>query len=267
WQQFLKPLQKDAPEWKKYSEAFLEKMAWMQDVKKEKLGPSLWHMHPLVFLDSIADKFTDIIEFQTTLGIYRISKNSAEFILREEGYQESPYVPKNSSASGVTLGYGYDLGQQTKEKMRSAIAEFYTEQQLIRLEAVIGLTGKDAVNSLEGIKDIKISKDKAVSLAMKMKATYAQTVVDTYPDALNTHPHCQGAILSLVINRGTSFNKPSPESRIEMKNIQLDFSQGNLSDIPVQIRSMKRLWIGKGLDGLIRRREGEAELFEEGLIK
>jgi len=28
---------------------------------------------------------------------------------------------------------------------------------------------------------------------------------------------------------------------------------------------MKRLWVGKGLDGLITRREDEAKLFEEGL--
>lgn len=52
-----------------------------------------------------------------------------------------------------------------------------------------------------------------------------------------------------------------------MKNIQADFTQGNLADIPVQIRSMKRLWVGKGLDGLIKRREGEAKLFEEGLVQ
>ncbi|ECU0526812.1 hypothetical protein DHT56_22830, partial [Salmonella enterica] len=42
-------LKKEAPEWKKYSEDFLDKMAWMQDVTTEKLGPSLWHMHPIVF--------------------------------------------------------------------------------------------------------------------------------------------------------------------------------------------------------------------------
>jgi hypothetical protein len=35
--------------------------------------------------------------------------------------------------------------------------------------------------------------------------------------------------------------------------------------IPGHIRSMKRLWIGKGLDGLLLRREAEAKLFEKGL--
>ncbi len=50
WQSFLNTLMKDAPEWKEYSEAYIENMVWMQDAAKLKLGPSLWHMHPVVFL-------------------------------------------------------------------------------------------------------------------------------------------------------------------------------------------------------------------------
>ncbi|WP_227524087.1 VgrG-related protein [Klebsiella quasipneumoniae] len=50
WQPFLNALKKEAPEWKKYSEDFIDKMTWMQDVTSEKLGPSLWHMHPIMFL-------------------------------------------------------------------------------------------------------------------------------------------------------------------------------------------------------------------------
>lgn len=56
WQPFLNALKKDAPEWKKYSEDFLDKMAWMQDVTTEKLGPELWHMHPVMFLGSLIKK-------------------------------------------------------------------------------------------------------------------------------------------------------------------------------------------------------------------
>ncbi len=53
WQPFLDALKKEAPEWKKYSEDFLDKMAWMQDLTTEKLGPSLWHMHPIMFLGAL----------------------------------------------------------------------------------------------------------------------------------------------------------------------------------------------------------------------
>lgn len=50
WQPFLNGLKKDAPLWKKYSEAFLDMMVWMPEVTTEKLGPFLWHMHPVMFL-------------------------------------------------------------------------------------------------------------------------------------------------------------------------------------------------------------------------
>lgn len=264
WKAFFTPqLKRDAPEWYAYSMKFLTDLRWMYRVAGMVVNP--WHMHPLVFLDAIVERFSDTINFETSLGIYRISKKSADLILKAEGYQKSPYVPKGSSASGVTIGYGYDLGQQTISKMKFMLSDYFTSSQIARLEKAIGLTGSDALAIIPSLSDITISKEDAVSLAMKMKSKYAQIVVDTYPEVLATHPHCQGAMLSLVINRGTSFNKPNVESRVEMKNIHDDFVSGNLSDIPNQLRSMKRLWVGKGLDGLITRREDEAKLFEEGL--
>jgi len=63
WQPFLNALKKEAPEWKQYSEDFLDRMSWMQDVTAEKLGPSLWHMHPLMFLDAIKPKQRYIINY------------------------------------------------------------------------------------------------------------------------------------------------------------------------------------------------------------
>ncbi|PXH88173.1 hypothetical protein DMQ72_26805 [Klebsiella quasipneumoniae] len=63
WQPFLNALKKEAPEWKKYSEDFIDKMAWMQDVTTEKLGPSLWHMHPIMFIDAIKQKQKYIINY------------------------------------------------------------------------------------------------------------------------------------------------------------------------------------------------------------
>nr|WP_229655751.1 hypothetical protein [Pantoea sp. 201603H] len=58
WLPFLNNLTKDAPEWKAYSEAYIEKMVWMQDASKLKLGPFLWHMHPVEFLGMLISKKT-----------------------------------------------------------------------------------------------------------------------------------------------------------------------------------------------------------------
>lgn len=93
-----------------------------------------------------------------------------------------------------------------------------------------------------------------------MKARYAQLVVDVYPSIVELHPHCQGAVLSLVINRGNSFTKPSVESRLEMREIAEALLEGAPEKIPSRLRSMKRLWEGRpGLNELVIRRERERQ--------
>lgn len=63
WQPFLNRLSEEAPLWRSYSEEFLDGMVWMQDVTNEKLGPEVWHMHPLVFLDTVKSKKRYIINY------------------------------------------------------------------------------------------------------------------------------------------------------------------------------------------------------------
>ncbi|MEX6375655.1 hypothetical protein AB6F43_03390, partial [Providencia vermicola] len=67
WQKFLNILSEEAPLWRSYSEEFLDSMVWMQDVTKEKLGPEVWHMHPLVFLDSFHSKKYDFSTKEGTI--------------------------------------------------------------------------------------------------------------------------------------------------------------------------------------------------------
>lgn len=73
WQPFLNALKKEAPEWKKYSEDFLDKVAWMQDVTTENLGPDLWHMHPIVFLGLFTkrDKIIWMKKFTEKFGVIK----------------------------------------------------------------------------------------------------------------------------------------------------------------------------------------------------
>jgi muramidase (phage lysozyme) len=85
WQPFLNALKKDAPEWKKYSEDFLDKMAWMQDVTTEKLGPSLWHMHPIVFLSYFFSKALTIEEARVRAFMRMI--RVCEGTTGEQGYE------------------------------------------------------------------------------------------------------------------------------------------------------------------------------------
>ncbi|MDC9768160.1 glycoside hydrolase family 24 protein [Proteus mirabilis] len=85
WQSFLKILSEEAPLWRSYSEAFLDNMVWMQDVTNEKLGPEVWHMHPLVFLDSFNNLNISLGELRVR-AFMRMLK-VGEGTVGEEGYE------------------------------------------------------------------------------------------------------------------------------------------------------------------------------------
>lgn len=98
-------------------------------------------------------------------------------------------------------------------------------------------------------------------MVMIVKKRYAEDTLKVYPDILKYHPHCQGAILSLVYNRYIGLKG---DRRKEMKEIQDDLkSKGK--KVPSLLRSMKRLWTTKANRGLQARREEEAKIFEKGL--
>ncbi|MCK9386345.1 MAG: pesticin C-terminus-like muramidase [Nevskia sp.] len=207
----------------------------------------------------------DCYELPVKGGAYRVSKEAFKFILSEESYRRKPYVPEGSTSSGVTVGYGYDIGQQQAPTVKMDFSGIYTKDEIDKLVTAVGLTGKNATLRAAELAAIEISEADALKLATRMKQRYAESVITIYPEAVKLHPHCQGALLSLVINRGTSLTQPSEESRREMKEIQEDLASGSLVKIPDRIRSMKRLWENKGLGGLLRRRDGEANFFERGL--
>lgn len=268
WRTALADQAETNPELAVYLRKFIDALVWMKDVPEIHSGEALWHMHPVVFLDALAEKYLDVIEFQTSLGIYRISRKSAEFILSWEAYVAKPYVPGGDNSSGVTVGYGYDLGQQNLSSARSILSNYYTHTQVDRLLVAVGKKGDQARNIVNSLSDITISKAKALDMAMVLKQKYCQIVVNTYPQAIDLPPDSAGAILSLVYNRGGDLSHPraddSIDRRREMREIRDDFQSGNLEKIPGRLRSMKRLWPNQR--GLVKRREGEAVLIENDLI-
>ena len=64
----------------------------------------------------------------------------------------------------------------------------------------------------------------------------------------------------MVFNRGTSLKGPS---RMEMRKIKELIPKKDYKGIANEVRKMKRLWIGKNLDGLLERRDSEADLIEK----
>ena len=170
------------------------------------LTQKLWHFHPLETIKKLDGKCkycpSEIYEIETTDGMVAVSKESIDLILAYESYQKFPYVP--SDTSGITVGYGYDLSQQTEINIRNDLKNIYSEDDIGKFIDVSGryYTGNAARTALNIVNGISISKDDAYMLATRTNKRYAQYVVDIYPDSINLHPHCQGALLSLVFNRG-----------------------------------------------------------------
>ena len=198
---------------------------------------------------------------------YIISHESYDLlILFYEGYSKAPYVPKTKKGeSGITLGYGYDLGHQNANTITKELSGLYSSKQIERLKKVLGKKGNQARNLLPTVADITISKENARRLSIITIKRYAQIVVNIYPESIELSPDQKGALLSLVYNRGPLLVK-SDGSRREMKEIQTKLRNNQLKDIPGLFRSMKRLW-EKDPDnqGLLKRREDEAKFFEKGL--
>lgn len=201
--------------------------------------------------------------FETKFGTLVISEESLKSILSFEAFVAIPYVPGKGSdgKSGVTLGYGYDLGQQPASQIKTDLKPYYTDAQINRLLVAQGKKGTAAQALVSSLSDITISKDKAYDMVMIVKKRYAEDTLSIYGDVLKLHPHCQGAMLSLVYNRG---NDLRGERRKEMKEIQSDLKNGG-TKVPTLLRDMKRLWTTKSDRGLQKRREDEAILFEKGL--
>lgn len=66
WSTYLATLTTDAPEWKAYTEAFLDKMVWMKKVSG--MGPEPWHMHPVMFVGSLKST----VNYQITVELVEL---------------------------------------------------------------------------------------------------------------------------------------------------------------------------------------------------
>lgn len=184
---------------------------------------------------------------------------------------EKPIWP--GGASGVTIGCGYDLGHNSKSAFTDNWKHHLTTSDFALLERTIGLTGTAAKHALGGVDHIRIPW--GVALDVFDVTTLPKFTVFTFeslPELLDLanaglHGHCIGVLVSLVLNRGASFRRVGDRYR-EMRAIRDAIQTGttaSVGEIPKHLRDMKRLWVNKGLDGLLARREDEAKLFERGL--
>lgn len=201
----------------------------------------------------------------------RSSQEAFDLIVEEEVTSKAVYEKKYQrpewpgASSGVTVGIGYDLGQTSAATIRKDWQGVVDPAMLEVMVGCFNIIGDAAKAYLPKVRDkILITWDQAVQVHQNcVIPRWEKMVSDNLPNTDILSPNQFGALTSLTFNRGASYNKDGDRYK-EMRNIKTHMANKNLAAIPNEIRSMKRLWEGKNLPGLLARRDAEADLFETG---
>ena len=193
------------------------------------------------------------------------SARALRLILDYEGLNQPGRWP--GGASGVTIGIGYDLGYVTVDQYESDWGERLPAGTRDRLKDAVGLRAIRAKNRAAQLGDIRIRRAPSEDVFTERTIPlYTERARQAFPGFDGLPADAQGALVSLVYNRGASMVDDSPEDRRrEMRAIRDAVAADDLQEIADQLRAMKRLWVGKGLDGLLRRRDAEAALVESAI--
>ena len=205
-------------------------------------------------------------------GIDGFPQEAVSLILEAEGIDQPAKWPGGDS--GITLGYGCDIGVDPKslEYWRGIL----TDEQIDRLAVAKGKTGNAAAAIARQFADIKVSKPDALRVFMTHTLPLEIALTSkTYPGIDLLPPTVLGAMTSIVYNRGPGLDGEKRSEMREIKDVITEFAntpperrdvKATLAKIADLIQAMKRLWVGRGLDGLLTRRDAEAKLIRDTQI-
>jgi GH24 family phage-related lysozyme (muramidase) len=198
----------------------------------------------------------------------KISPISKELIIAFEvsskaAYNSKYYMPIwPGGLSGVTIGIGYDLGYVNREEFGNDWSAYLDHGTIIELAKTCGKTSSSASDAVKGVESVRVSWDDAVNEFEFELQKYVTLTQRSLPNFSSLSENCRGSLVSLVYNRGPSFDADGPRYA-EMRNIKDHMEARAFSKIPDEIRAMVRIW--PTVNGLKRRRLAEADLFASGL--
>lgn len=202
----------------------------------------------------------------------QISSRAFDLIVASEVSSQQAYRSRYENPvwpfgqSGVTIGIGYDIGACTRTFLKEDWGSYLDSSSLEQLTRACGVSGKGAAALVPDLKTVRISWD--LALSQYRLETLPRYIGETERALQNTSalgPDCLGALVSLVYNRGASFQDPAPRFS-EMRELSGNMSSKKFRSIPQNIRAMERLWkADRRYKGIVIRREAEAALFELGL--
>ena len=198
-----------------------------------------------------------------------ISRKAIEMIIQHEVGGRAVYEKRYQKPiwaggdSGLTIGLGYDIGY-VKEAQLFLDWQGLNLNFLNALKRFCGVKGEVVKTMMRGeVLNVIIPYNIAYEVFVKKSIPkYYALTKKIYPQLDELNEDTRGALVSMVYNRGA---KIDGDSRKEMKAIVDLVAKKDYGGIAEQIEQSKRLWEGKGLDGLVIRREAEADLIRESL--
>jgi hypothetical protein len=228
-------------------------------------GPNTWNAIIAKIVLQNTNSVTTVILPELGNSQIQLSDKAYKLILEYEvgggsgyynKYLKHPSYP--GGESGVTIGIGYDMGYNAASQFATDWKNILDAGSYTRLALHLGKKSSIAKTAISSIKDIEIPWESAeVVFKNNTLPRFINETKKAFPGSENLHPDAFGALVSLVFNRGGSV---SGSSRVEMLNIRNLIPSKDYEAIANEIKKMKRLWIGKGLDGLLTRRDDEASL-------
>ena len=198
-----------------------------------------------------------------------ISRKSVDLIIQQEIGGRAVYEKKYNKPtwaggqSGCTIGIGYDIGYCTEKTLFTDWKDLNLNY-LNALKRFCGIKGEVVKTMMKGeILNVRIPYNIAYDVFVKVSIPrYFNMTKLIYPQLETLNEDTQGALVSMVYNRGM---KLEGDSRVEMKAIVDLVAKQDYHGIAEEIEKSKRLWEGKGLDGLVLRREAEADLVRDSI--
>jgi hypothetical protein len=165
--------------------------------------------------------------------------------------------------SGITIGLGYDLGHQSPDQIEHDLQRIINDSDISKLKSFAGIIGIICKRYLPVDIIITWNQAQQIFYSTSLKR-YSGIAARIYDELETLHPYEQTAIIGLIYNRGGSLkDKPGEDRRREMNLLIQAIKLDDDKQMSLLIRSMKRLWKNQGLNGLINRRELEAQYIEK----
>ncbi len=201
----------------------------------------------------------------------KLSRRSVDAIVGWEtggrAYYESRLARPSwpGGQSGVTVGVGFDLGYASNAEICEAWMRPLGGDACRYLLSCQGVRGAAARAHARRGAWLKIPWGVAVGVFEQHTLPgEARKTARVFRTAELLPPDAQGALVSLVYNRGTSLDGPRRAEMREIASILNWTGPGQPENILPRIAdlllAMRRLWVGQGLNGVATRREGEAAL-------